>query len=75
MSVKSCSSCGNETLEPGFLMDAGQSSQGAVRWVQGTLERGIFGGAKLWGRPKTEVETWRCTSCSKLELYAADPVY
>jgi hypothetical protein len=71
MAVKSCSSCGCETLEPGFLLDYG--GRGYTRWIRGALERGVFGGAKLMGKERWDVEAYRCTACSKLELYVTEP--
>ncbi|MEO3794519.1 PF20097 family protein [Nonomuraea sp. B10E15] len=73
MSILRCTHCGEESLEPGFIMDSGQSSQGYVRWVEGPLERGLFGGAKLFGRPKWQVEAYRCRTCHHLELFARNP--
>ncbi|WP_165974861.1 hypothetical protein [Nonomuraea deserti] len=49
------------------------SDQGYVRWVEGALERGLFGGAKLFGRAKWEIEAYRCRSCHHLELFARNP--
>jgi hypothetical protein len=70
-----CAACGAAgALEPGFIMDSGQSAQGFSAWVQGELERGIFGGAKLMGRPKYVVESHRCTQCHFLNQYARDEV-
>lgn len=73
MSEKSCSSCGNETLEPGWIVDARQGMEN--KWVRGAMERGIFGGPKQAFKDKWEIEAYRCTRCSKLELYALDPGY
>jgi hypothetical protein len=69
-----CAACGASSLEPGFIMDSGQSAQGFSAWVQGELERGIFGGAKLMGRPKYVVESHRCTECYYLNQYAREEV-
>ncbi len=66
-----CTHCGEGGLEPGFVGDFGEASRGFARWVQGALERGIFGGARLMGRPKWEIEAYRCPSCHHLELFAA----
>lgn len=66
-----CSNCGGTTFEPGFIGDSGQSSQGFVRWIAGPLERGLFGGARRTGRKQTQVDAFRCTRCSRLELFGA----
>ncbi|RVX43953.1 hypothetical protein EDD27_6666 [Nonomuraea polychroma] len=67
-----CTHCGEEGLEAGF-MDSGESAKGFARWVEGALERGVFGGAKLMGRRKWEIEAYRCHYCNHLELFARRP--
>ncbi|WP_330458622.1 hypothetical protein OIB37_17955 [Streptomyces sp. NBC_00820] len=57
-------------LEPGFVNDTGQGSRGFTRWIQGALERGPFGGAKLMGRPAWRIDAFRCPNCAHLELFA-----
>ena len=74
MAVKSCTACGHEELEPGFMSDTG-ARPGYGRWIRGELETGIFGGAKLYNKEHWEVQAFRCTQCSHLELYAAEPLY
>jgi hypothetical protein len=66
-----CSQRGAVGLEQGFVEDSGQNSRGYARWVQGALERGVFGGAKLIGRPKWQIDAFRCPHCAHLELFAA----
>ncbi|MFI9592526.1 hypothetical protein [Nonomuraea sp. NPDC052265] len=68
-----CTHCGAEGLEPGFVADQGEHSRGYARWVEGALARGIFGGARLMGRPKWEIDAYRCRSCHHLELFATRP--
>jgi hypothetical protein len=65
-----CTACRAPGLEPGFIEDAGEASQGYARWIAGPLERGLFGGASRMGRQRWIVEAWRCTTCGHLELYA-----
>jgi hypothetical protein len=72
MEIK-CTQCGGTDLERGFIEDSGQSSQGYARWIEGALERGLFGGAKRMGRPRRTVDAWRCRACAHLELFANDP--
>jgi len=72
MSDLHCTHCGAEGLEIGFLMDSDQLPQ-AARWVEGALERGIFGGAKLTGRTRWEIDAYRCRHCNHLELFAGRP--
>lgn len=73
METLRCTQCGEEGLEPGFIMDQGDS-QGFARWVEGALERGPFGGARLMGRPKWQIDAYRCRTCNHLELFATRPV-
>ncbi|MER7361112.1 hypothetical protein ACI2LC_14410 [Nonomuraea wenchangensis] len=65
-----CTHCGEYDLEPGFVMDSGDNSKGFIRWVEGALERGLFGGARLLGRPKWQIDAYRCRTCNHLELFA-----
>jgi hypothetical protein len=71
MAEKSCSSCGHEELEPGFL-DAGDHP-GHGRWIAGELRTGVFGGAKVFGKARLDVHAYRCTRCSHLDLFAVEP--
>ena len=74
MSDRKCTHCGATGLEPGFIRDAGEGSQGFARWVEGALQRGVFGGAKVMGRPQWEIDVYRCPRCRHLELFAENPV-
>ncbi|MGG8410394.1 hypothetical protein ACM614_29490 [Streptomyces sp. 12297] len=68
-----CTQCGTVGLESGFVEDAGEHSPGFARWIAGTLERGLFGGARRWGKPKWQIDAFRCPQCSHLELFAGHP--
>lgn len=68
-----CGQCGATGLEPGFVEDGGEHSRGYARWIAGPLERGIFGGAKRLGRPRWQIDAFRCPQCAHLELFAARP--
>lgn len=70
MAELTCSACGATGLAPGFIEDMGQGSQGYARWIEGPLERGVFGGASRFMRQRWEVEAWRCPNCAHLELFA-----
>ncbi|MFJ9176481.1 hypothetical protein [Streptomyces sp. NPDC102360] len=74
MTDNTCTQCGTGGLEDGFIEDAGEHSRGYARWIEGALERGIFGGAKRLGRPRRRIEARRCPKCGHLELFAIDQV-
>lgn len=61
-----CTHCGSQTLEEGFIDDA---AQGQVAWLQGPREVGFFGNPKRSG-PRAPVLAYRCPRCSHLELFA-----
>jgi hypothetical protein len=69
-SPPACSACGS-SVQPGFLEDMGEYSQGYVRWIPGALQRGIFGGAKKAGKERFAVHAWRCRTCHHVDLYTA----
>ncbi|WP_069467386.1 hypothetical protein [Actinacidiphila rubida] len=60
-------------LEPGFVEDSGQGTRGYARWIAGWLQRGPLGNAKRMGRPRWQIEAFRCPACGHLELFAAKP--
>lgn len=64
-----CTRCDYAPLEPGFVMDSGQAAQGYAQWVPGPLEHGVFGGAKLWGKARFQVDAWHCPRCHHLDLF------
>lgn len=66
-----CTHCGATGLEQGFIDDAGENSRGYAQWIEGALERGIFGGAKRMGRPHWQIDAYRCPNCSHLELFTS----
>lgn len=72
MNEMKCTYCGSTGLEPGFIRDAGEGAGGDSRWVEGDLERGVLGGAKLMGRPKRQISAYRCPRCWHLELFATE---
>jgi hypothetical protein len=69
-----CTQCGCVGLEPGYVEDAGQHSRGYSRWIGGPLERGVFGGARRFGKQRWQIEAFRRPECAHLELFAATPV-
>ncbi|MCD9876855.1 hypothetical protein [Streptomyces guryensis] len=65
-----CTYCGTLGLVDGFIEDEGQGARGYARWIEGALERGPLGGAKRLGRPRRQIEAYRCPKCGHLELFA-----
>ncbi|QEU78041.1 hypothetical protein [Streptomyces subrutilus] len=65
-----CTHCGATDLEPGFVEDTGEHARGYARWIPGPLERGLFGGAKRMGKPRRQIDAYRCPRCGHLELFA-----
>lgn len=61
MNNYTCTQCGTVGLAEGFIEDAGEHSRGYARWIEGALERGFFGGAKRLGRPRRQIEAYRCS--------------
>lgn len=74
MDTRKCTQCGGTELEPGFIEDAGQASQGYARWIRGPLERGVFGRAKRMGKERWRIDAYRCVPCGHLELFAEEQV-
>ncbi|WP_416237661.1 hypothetical protein [Streptomyces sp. NBC_00162] len=69
-----CTYCGAVGLEQGFVEDTGEGSRGYARWIAGPLERGLLGGAKSLGRPRRQIDAYRCPRCGHLELFATEPI-
>ncbi|TDB77615.1 hypothetical protein E1264_37370 [Actinomadura sp. KC216] len=65
-----CTLCGSTTMQEGFVEDSGQAARGFARWVAGPLERGLLGGAKLFGKHRLQIHAFRCANCTHLELFA-----
>lgn len=65
-----CPNCGSTQFNPGFIDDA--TGNASVRWFQGPIEYGLLGGIKRSGRPRRVIMSYRCTGCSRLELYAGE---
>ncbi len=68
MAEKKCTHCGGTALEPGYI--GGNYETECVRWISGALTKGFFGGIKMKGRRRLDVEVWRCDDCEHLELFA-----
>lgn len=69
---KACPKCGGR-MEQGFLLELRDGNQKVVTdWIEGTPEKGWFGLAKIRGKRRLEVQTYRCQRCAYLESYAAE---
>lgn len=70
MVKKSCSCCGGEDMDPGFVVEVqGRHTQ----WIEGRMKTGLVGLPKLSGKKRWPIEAYRCVKCSHLEFYVADP--
>lgn len=69
---KACEKCAG-VMEIGFIADYtyGDSDSTVVQnaWIEGELER-TWAGAKIKGKRKYLVETFRCKNCGFLESFA-----
>ncbi len=64
-----CPKCQGPMTE-GFLLDTTFGANNIGKWVEGIPQMSIWGGAKLRGRKKFDVQSWRCERCGFLENYA-----
>lgn len=65
-----CTHCGSGDLAQGFLDDGGQASKGYTRWIAGALELNMLGYAKRSGKPRCQIDAYRCPQCAHLEFFA-----
>jgi hypothetical protein len=58
-------------LDEGILLDfeRGERTR-AVSWVAAPVERSFWWGFKVVGKPRFEVQAFRCPACGYLECYA-----
>ena len=63
-----CLRCGGD-LTDGYLVERTRNSHGAVRWVSGVPDRGLFG-LRLRDKQVLDVEARRCRACGWLDLHA-----
>ena len=69
MRTNSCPKCEGSMAE-GFILDVTQNGgHAASNWVAGAPDKRWYG-IKLGGKPKYEIQTWRCGRCGFLENYA-----
>jgi hypothetical protein len=69
MRSHTCPKCQGAMTE-GFLLDATYGANTVGQWVDGIPQKSFWGGAKLRGKKKFEVQSWRCERCGFLENYA-----
>lgn len=67
-----CTRCGG-ALRQGFLEDKGDrgaiAASRVLSWIDGPGEKGVFGGAKVLGKNRYDVQAFRCENCGHLDLF------
>jgi hypothetical protein len=63
-----CGQCGG-SMKGGFLRDLNQHRAESTFWIEGPIERSLFFGVKVRGKPRGEVQALRCDTCGGVELY------
>ena len=66
-----CPKC-NVEMEAGYLLEYKSIDRFPTFWIEGHLERSFFASAKIRGKKIRIVESFRCTNCGFLELYARE---
>ena len=66
-----CPKCDSE-MEIGFLLDNAHVNYLPAMWVKDLPERTFFKMAKIKGKVRREVQTYRCLDCGFLESYAVN---
>ncbi len=72
MSDRRCSKCAGP-LKEGFILDRAHNAVRVGHWAEGAPEYWFLRILKMKGRRKIPMQTWRCTKCGALELYANSP--
>lgn len=65
--ARTCSRCDGR-LQEGFIEDRGETPM-ALRWIAGSLEKGLFGGAKVMFKDRYDITAYRCGQCGHLDLF------
>ncbi len=68
---KTCPKCGNE-MEVGFLLDHTYANLIPTIWIEGVPERSFWRFARIKGKRRHRVDSYRCIECGFLENYAAE---
>ena len=58
-------------MSEGFVVDQTHGGTAVPTWVEGPPQRSVWTGVRLTGKPRIEIETWRCGRCGFLEQYAS----
>jgi hypothetical protein len=66
-----CSKCGG-AMQEGFILDLLRAGQMPASWIEGEPEKSIFDQARIKGRARYRIRSFRCTKCGLLENYATD---
>ena len=70
MPSKACPKCSG-SMSQGFQVDQTHGGTAVPTWVEGPPQRSVWTGVRLTGKPRIEIETWRCGRCGFLEQYAS----
>ena len=58
-------------MSQGFQVDQTHGGTAVPTWVEGAPQRSVWTGVRLTGKPRIEIESWRCGRCGFLEQYAS----
>lgn len=68
-----CAKCAGSMVQ-GFSLDKGDHHLTlATRWVEGPVEKTMWGNVDTKGRDCRAIVLWRCVKCGYLEAYANEP--
>ena len=56
----------------GFTLDISNGARLASSWVAGKPEKSFLGSVKIGEKEQHPIQTFRCTKCGYLELYARE---
>ncbi len=69
--ARTCPKCSSE-MELGFLLDHTYGNLLPAIWIGGFPERSFWRFAKIRGKTRRRVDSYRCKDCGFLENYAVD---
>ena len=63
-----CSECGG-TMQIGYIPDASYGAIFISSWIEGKVERNLFGWPKIKGIKQFYILAYRCDHCGLLKFY------